>query len=120
MKTSLESESVDDNLEQVEATSNRKKRRITRDHQKDVKETSEPSVELGKPTESDLPVASNKEKNSVEGFVNDTLWTDLFRPLHSTEVMANASAVSKLRSWLEEWKVKREKTLRKELQQQKR
>lgn len=118
-KTSLESESVDDNLEQVEATSNRKKRRRTSDHQQDVKGISESSVELGKPTESDLPVTSNKE-NNVEVFVNDTLWTDLFRPLHSTEVMANASAVSKLRSWLEEWKIKREKTLRKELQQQKR
>jgi len=114
---SLECESVDDDLEQVEATSNRKKRRRT---MKDVKQTSEPSIEQGKSTETDVPVTSNKEKNSVEGFVSDTLWTDLFRPLHSTEVMANASAVSKLRSWLEEWKIKREKTLRKELQQQKR
>ena len=118
-KACLESESVD-NLEQVEATSNRKKRRRTSDHQKEVKETSEPSIERGNPSESDVPVASDKEKNSVEGFVNDVLWTDLFRPLHSTEVMANASAVSKLRSWLEEWKIKRERTLRKELQQQKR
>lgn len=116
-KISLECESVDDDLEQVEATSNRKKRRRT---MKDVKQTSEPSVEQGKSTETDVPVTSNKEKNSVEGFVSDTLWTDFFRPLHSTEVMANASAVSKLRTWLEEWKVKREKTLRKELQQQKR
>lgn len=114
---SLECESVDDDLEQVEATSNRKKRRRT---MKDVKQTSEPSIEQGKSTETDVPVTSNKEKNSVEGFVSDTLWTDLFRPLHSTEVMANASAVSKLRTWLEEWKIKREKTLRKELQQQKR
>ena len=119
-KMSLECESVDDDFEQVEATSNRKKRRRTSDHQKDLKETSEPSVEQGKPTESDVAVTSYNEKKSVEGFVNDTLWTDLFRPVHSTEVMANASAVSKLRSWLEEWKVKREKTLRKELQQQKR
>ena len=118
-KACLESESVD-NLEQVEATSNRKKRRRTSDHEKEVKETSEPSIEQGNPSESDVPFDSDKEKNTVEGFVNDILWTDLFRPLHSTEVMANASAVSKLRSWLEEWKVKREKTLRKELQQQKR
>lgn len=116
-KISLECESVDDDLEQVEATSNRKKRRRT---MKDVKQTSGPSVEQGKSTEKDVPVTSNKEKNSVDGFVSDTLWTDFFRPLHSTEVMANASAVSKLRTWLEEWKVKREKTLRKELQQQKR
>ena len=119
-KMSLECKSVDDDLEQVEATSNRKKRRRTSDHQKDLKETSEPSVEQGKPAESDVAVTSYNEKKSVEEFVNDTLWTDLFRPVHSTEVMANASAVSKLRSWLEEWKVKREKTLRKELQQQKR
>lgn len=116
-KISLECENVDDDLEQLEATSNRKKRRRT---MKDVKQTSGPSVEQGKSTEKDVPVTSNKEKNSVDGFVSDTLWTDFFRPLHSTEVMANASAVSKLRTWLEEWKVKREKTLRKELQQQKR
>ena len=118
-KACLESESVD-NLEQVEATSNRKKRRRTSDHQREVQETPEPSIEQDNPPESDVPIASDKEKNSVEGFVNDILWTDLFRPLHSTEVMANASAVTKLRTWLEEWKVKREKTLRKELQQQKR
>ena len=118
-KACLESESVD-NLEQVEATSNRKKRRRTSDHQKEVKETSEPSIEQGNLSESNLPVVSDKKKNSVDAFVSDILWTDLFRPLHSTEVMANASAVSKLRSWLEEWKVKRERTLRKELQQQKR
>ena len=118
-KACLDSESVD-NLEQVEATSNRKKRRRISDHQKEVKETSEPSIEQGNPFESDIQIGPEKEKNAVEGFVDDTLWTDLFHPLHSTEVMANASGVSKLRSWLEEWKVKREKTLRKELQQQRR
>lgn len=117
-KTTLESESIEDDLEQPDATSNRKKKRRTSDHQKDVKETPKPSVELDKPN--DAAVTSNTENSSVEGFVNDTLWTDLYRPLRSTEVMANASAVSKLRSWLEEWKIKREKTLRKELQQQKR
>ncbi len=117
-KTTLESKSIEDDLEQPEVMSNRKKKRRTSDHQKDVKETPKPSVELDKPT--DAAVTSNTENSSVEGFVSDTLWTDLYRPLRSTEVMANASAVSKLRSWLEEWKIKREKTLRKELQQQKR
>ncbi|XP_078347147.1 uncharacterized protein LOC144632387 isoform X2 [Oculina patagonica] len=117
-KTTLESESIEDDLEPPEVMSNRKKKRRTSDHQKDAKETPKPCVELDKP--SDAAVTSNTENSSVEGFVNDTLWTDLYRPLRSTEVMANASAVSKLRSWLEEWKIKREKTLRKELQQQKR
>lgn len=117
-KNTLETESIENNSEQAETTSNRKKKRRTIEHQKDIKETPKPSVEPGKLT--DAAVTSNDEKKSMEGFVNDTLWTDLYRPLHSTEVMANASAVSKLRSWLEEWKIKREKTLRKELQQQKR
>lgn len=116
--TVVESENTEDNLEQPDTTSNRKKRRQTSDHQKEVEGKSEPSIELDKPT--DTPVAAKDGQSSLESFVNDTLWTDLYRPLHSTEVMANASAVSKLRSWLEEWKIKREKTLRKELQQQKR
>ena len=117
-KTTLESESIEDELEQPELSLNRKKRRRTSNHQKDVKETSKPFIELDKPT--DAPVTSSNESSNVEGFVNDALWTDLYRPIRSTEVMANASVVSKLRSWLEEWKIKREKTLRKELQQQKR
>ena len=117
-KTSVESESVDDNLPQPKNSTNRKKRKRTTDSQEDDKGTSDLSKEQQK--SSDTPVMSNNEEPLADGFVSDTMWTDLYRPVHSTEVMANASAVSKLRSWLEEWKVKREKTLRKELQQQKR
>lgn len=117
-KTTLESEIIEDKLEQTECTSNRKKRRRTSDHRNGTKGTSEPSIQLNKAAET--PVVSNSDKSNVESFVNDTLWTDLYRPLLSTEVMANASSVSKLRSWLQQWKIKREKTLRKELQQKKR
>ena len=117
-KTSVESVSADENLPQPKNSTNRKKRKRTTDSQEDIKET----LALSKEQEqsSDAPVMSHNEERLVDGFVSDAMWTDLYRPVHSTEVMANASAVSKLRSWLEEWKVKREKTLRKELQQQKR
>ena len=111
-------ETMEENLLKPEASSNRKKRKRTTDSQQDVTET--PGVSKGQEKPSDAPVISNSEKAVVETFVSDTLWTDFYRPVHSTEVMANASAVNKLRSWLEEWKVKREKTLRRELQQQKR
>lgn len=47
-------------------------------------------------------------------------WTERYQPSCAAEIMANATSVAKLKSWLEEWKVKREKTLRKELEQQKR
>ena len=50
----------------------------------------------------------------------DLLWTEKYQPDCSSEVMGNASSVSRLRSWLEAWKIKREKTLRKELEMQKR
>ena len=117
-KTTLESDTLNDNLEIPETTSNRKKRKRTGDYQDGGKETSEPSTQFNKAVE--IPVVPNSCASNVETFVNDALWTELYRPLHSTEVMANASSVSKLRSWLQEWKIKREKTLRKELQQQKR
>lgn len=116
-KTSEES-SVDDKLLQSKNSTNRKKRKRTTDSQEDDKGTPDLSKEQEK--SSDVSVMSNNEESLADGFVSDAMWTDLYRPVHSTEVMANASAVSKLRSWLEEWKVKREKTLRKELQQQKR
>ena len=117
-KTLVESESADDNLPQPKNSTNRKKRKRTTDSQEEDKGTPDLSKEQEK--SSDAPVMSNNEEPLADGFVSDAMWTDLYRPVHSTEVMANASAVSKLRSWLEEWKVKREKTLRKELQQQKR
>lgn len=50
----------------------------------------------------------------------ELLWTEKYQPECSSEVMGNASSVSRLRSWLEEWKIKREKTLRKEIEMQKR
>ena len=115
-KTAVEAKAVDDNLLQPETSSNRKKRKIMTHSKPDVTEMPVLSKEQEKFP--DAPVIANKEKTL--SFVSDTMWTDLYRPVHSTEVMANASAVSKLRSWLEEWKIKREKTLRKELQQQRR
>ena len=117
-KTNLKSDTLEDNLEQPETALSMKKRRKTSNHQDDLKETSEPSMQFKKTAE--IPVVPNSDTSNLETFVNDTLWTELYRPLHSTEVMANASSVSKLRCWLQEWKIKREKTLRKELQQQKR
>lgn len=118
-QTCTEDKIVDNNLPQkLEMSSSRKKRKRTTDCDLGVTEIHTVSKEQltcaipGAPTDS-------KSGKTVSG-LNDALWTDLYRPVHSTEVMANASAVSKLRSWLEEWKVKREKTLRKELQQQKR
>jgi len=60
---------------------------------------------------------SNDDRKAVDK--NDLLWTERYQPECSSEVMGNASAVSRLKSWLEAWKIKREKTLRKELELQK-
>lgn len=46
-------------------------------------------------------------------------WTERYQPNCASEIMANANSVARLKSWLNEWKIKREKTLRKELEQQK-
>lgn len=116
-KASVESETVGDNLPKLENSTNKKKRKRTLDSQEDVKEVADL---LKESTASlDALVNSHNEKTLEDSFVSEALWTEVYRPVHSTDVMANASAVSKLRSWLEEWKIRREKTLRKELQQQK-
>jgi len=114
-QTCAEDKSVDNNVPQkLEMSSSRKKRKRTTDCDVDVTASKE-QLTCAIPS---APTDSKSDKTA--SVLNDALWTDLYHPLHSTEVMANASAVSKLRSWLEEWKIKREKTLRKELQQQKR
>lgn len=119
-QTCAEDKTVDNNVPQkLEMSSSRKKRKRTTDCDVDVTEVihtvSKEQLTCAMPG---APTDSKSDK--TVSVLSDALWTDLYRPVHSTEVMANASAVSKLRSWLGEWKVKREKTLRKELQQQKR
>ena len=113
-QTCAEDKTVDNNVPQkLEMSSSRKKRKRTTDCDVDVTEV------IHTVSKEQLAPTDSKSDKTVS-VLSDALWTDLYRPVHSTEVMANASAVSKLRSWLEEWKIKREKTLRKELQQQKR
>lgn len=116
--TSVELTSVDAKLPESVICSHKRKLRRTTDSQEESSEM----LDLSKDKDNALSeaVVSDSAKSLSDGLVHDALWTDLYRPVLSSEVMANASAVSKLRSWLEEWKIKREKTLRKELQQQKR
>ena len=116
--SSVELTSMDDKLPESVICSKKKKRRKTTD----LQEESSQMPDLSKDKDIALidAVVSDSAKSLSDGLACDALWTDLYRPVLSSEVMANASAVSKLRSWLEEWKIKREKTLRKELQQQKR
>ena len=113
--SSVELTSMDDKLPESVICSSKKKRRKTTDWQEESSEM----PDLSKDKDIAL-IDSNSAKSLSDGLACDALWTDLYRPVLSSEVMANTSAVSKLRSWLEEWKIKREKTLRKELQQQKR
>lgn len=119
-QTCAEDKSVDNNVPQkLEMSSSRKKRKRTTDCDLDVTEVIH-TVSKERLTCAIPGAPTDSKSDKTVSVLNDALWTDLYRPVHSTEVMANASAVSKLRSWLEEWKIKREKTLRKELQQQKR
>ena len=118
-QTCAEDKTVDNNLPQkLQMRSNKRKRKRAADCDSVVTEIHAVSKEQLTCAIPSAPTDSKSDK--TVSILNDVLWTDLYRPVHSTEVMANASAVSKLRSWLEEWKIKREKTLRKELQQQKR
>lgn len=64
-------------------------------------------------------VKSEDSRASVDEKKADLLWTEKYQPECSSEIMGNASSVSRLKSWLEAWKIKREKTLRKELELQK-
>ena len=116
--SSVELTSMDDKLPESVICSKKKKRRKTTDWQEESSEM--PDLSKDKDIALIDVVVSDSSKSLSDGLACDALWTDLYRPVLSSEVMANASAVSKLRSWLEEWKIKREKTLRKELQQQKR
>ena len=119
-QTWVEDKSVDNDVPQkLEMSSSRKKRKRTTDCDVDVAEVIH-TVSKEQLTCAIPSALTDSKSDKTASVLNDALWTDLYRPVHSTEVMANASAVSKLRSWLEEWKIKREKTLRKELQQQKR
>ena len=107
-----------DKMEEPEGGSRRKKRRRTANEAEDDKTTVR---QISEQEMSCNMSAVCKTENKLESCVTkDTLWTELYRPLCSTEVMANASAVSKLNCWLEKWKIKREKTLRKELHQRRR
>ena len=120
-RASVESNSLEGNLPKSVVSSHKTKRRKTTDLQEDSSKIMPSFIPQEKDkTEDEEGVVSNNATSLVDGFVSDSLWTDFYRPVLSSEVMSNASAVSKLRHWLEEWKIKREKTLRKELQQQKR
>lgn len=97
--------------EKVAESSKRKKRKTMEDdgNPKQVVKQSEKSED----SRSSLDEKRNPDKREL-------LWTEKYQPECSSEVMGNASSVSRLRSWLEEWKIKREKTLRKEIEMQKR
>ena len=119
-QTCAENRTVDNSVPQkLEMSSSRKKPKRTTDCDLDVTEVIH-TVSKEQLTCAIPGAPTDSKSDKTVSVLSDALWTDLYRPVHSTEVMANASAVSKLRSWLEEWKIKREKTLRKELQQQKR
>ena len=108
--SSVELTSMDDKLPESVICSKKKKRRKTTD----LQEESSQIPDLSKDKDIALidAVVSDSAKSLSDGLACDALWTDLYRPVLSSEVMANASAVNKLRSWLEEWKIKREKTLK--------
>ena len=74
-------------------------------------------------TSTNLPVNDDSNMNSDSSKKQDdhgqVVWTDRYQPSCAAEVMANASSVAKMKAWLGEWKIKREKTLRKEMKQKK-
>ncbi|XP_034045305.1 ATPase family AAA domain-containing protein 5 [Thalassophryne amazonica] len=51
----------------------------------------------------DAVLGGDTEKQDV--MTEDVLWTDKYRPHHSTEIIGNATAVKKLYNWLKEWKL---------------
>ncbi|XP_031558761.1 ATPase family AAA domain-containing protein 5-like [Actinia tenebrosa] len=98
--------------EEKTAESSKRKKRKTMDEDDNPKQVVEEN-EKAEDSRSSLDDKNNSDKKEL-------LWTEKYQPECSSDVMGNASSVSRLRSWLEAWKIKREKTLRKELEMQKR
>lgn len=106
-------------------TSRRSKNDTSQEEQKEIKDETRRKKRKTMPENSAVAATSTEtsksedSRSSVDEKKADLPWTDKYQPERSSEVMGNASAVSRLKSWLEEWKLRREKTLRKELEQQK-
>jgi hypothetical protein len=98
--------------EEKTTKSSKRKKRKTMEDDKNVKPVSK-ETENSEDSRASLDEKKNPDKK-------DLLWTEKYQPECSSEVMGNASSVSRLRSWLEAWKIKRQRTLRKELELQKR
>ncbi|XP_072319942.1 ATPase family AAA domain-containing protein 5b [Eucyclogobius newberryi] len=70
-----------------------------------LRQRNEPENENTEEAESDQQ--STKKTTVVfqrEPFSEDVLWTDKYRPRHSSGIIGNVSAVGKLHSWLMKWK----------------
>ncbi|EDO28935.1 predicted protein [Nematostella vectensis] len=107
-------------VEKKTETSKTKKRKTMDDSTDDIRKTDKTDGE----TKTPKTLPSEDSRLSQEGqraaSVQELPWSERFKPTCSSEVMGNASTTTRLRTWLEQWKIKREKTLRKELELQKR
>lgn len=64
----------------------------------------------------DSPLGKNIVKDVLK---EDTLWTEKYQPQHSCEVIGNTSSVTRLHSWLKEWKLRADKEDRKKTKDKK-
>ncbi|XP_047435171.1 ATPase family AAA domain-containing protein 5b isoform X2 [Mugil cephalus] len=57
-------------------------------------------------TTSDAPLLQDSGNLQRVSCFEDVLWTDKYRPQHSSEVIGNSDSVNKLHSWLKTWKLR--------------
>ncbi|CAG5942061.1 unnamed protein product [Menidia menidia] len=60
-----------------------------------------------------------EENGSKEPNVEEVLWTEKYVPKHSSEVIGNAGSVTKLLSWLRQWKLRADSDERRKMEEQK-
>ncbi|XP_042340456.1 ATPase family AAA domain-containing protein 5-like [Plectropomus leopardus] len=66
----------------------------------------EPNPGLINQTESYIQSPKTPDLLQRDSSLEDTLWTDKYSPLHSSEVIGNSASVNKLQCWLKKWKVR--------------
>ncbi|XP_056144448.1 ATPase family AAA domain-containing protein 5 [Lampris incognitus] len=66
----------------------------------------------------DSPLERNMERGDM--VKEDVLWTEKYRPQHSSDIIGNTASVLRLHSWLKEWKLRADREERRRQKEKKR
>ncbi|CAH1274426.1 ATAD5 [Branchiostoma lanceolatum] len=89
----------------------RSSRRVSKKQEEQKKEDSEEEVKI-------VEAATESGETSEDG-IQDSLWTDKYQPRSSSEVIGNTGAMKKLKGWLQDWKIRADKEMRRMMKEMK-